>query len=76
MAKAQKVGDGEWAYRGGHIVHSPIPSRYIGDWLWSICGVSGRAFGRRAAKEEIDSILARAKAILDNEERSPVHGKG
>lgn len=76
MAKATKVSDGEWEYRRGYIVYLPVPDRYIGNWAWNVCGACGRAFGRKEAKEAIDSVLRQAKAILDSEERSPVHGKG
>jgi hypothetical protein len=76
MAKAQKVGNGEWAYRSGCIIYVPVPDRYIGNFAWNVCGACGRAFSRKEAKQSIDSLLRQAKVILDSEERSPVHGKG
>ncbi len=77
MAKTTKVSDGRWEYRGGFIEHFPGggPPRQ-GNWRWGVCGASGWRHDKADAKTAIDSVLARAKAILDSEERSPVHGKG
>ena len=76
MAKARKISDQDWEYRGGNIFRFPGPGNGFGNWNWSVCGVSGWSRTRSDAKAKIDSILSQAKAILDSEERSPVHGKG
>lgn len=76
MAKAKKVGEGRWVYRGGTIDHFDGPPRRIGNWNWNVCGVGGWARTKWEAVEAVDSILEQARAILAAEERSPVRGKG
>ena len=68
MSKATKIGDHEWAYRGGFIEHlGRRAGMRSASWRWACCGAGGVCRSKDDAKTAIDAMLRQAQSILESE---------